>query len=396
MLQRPVGWRYESARHSLAAKGVRTGYFLPRIIPRKSLPQIELKQIEQRFGRDEAVEARRLVAEEGYTAKELADHYGLPYLRKLRLQPLPLEREGFELGKVEVKGHIGPRAGVEADVSEEEAVSALLRTEGRLALDKELRRVRNRMYYLIRARDGANEDLAKAEGVRNISSIDYLKGRIGGMDRELEEVKEKVETMEADWKKGALEKYVPPVVAGEVRERFWERTAGPKRAAAIEEAKAVPVEPVVLSEDVSWKKGAEPVLQTRITKFMARRITPGVRLLGRRDIEKGAPDKETLKKVAVGDKVMVYAKGSYAQPSPRPEPVWLTVTRYRGGTYTGRVESSTTFTQVPFGNKIVFKRANIAKAVVTPKPLKPVKPVRAFRPQVLGQARSACVRRFIY
>lgn len=271
---KPAGWRGESYRHYLSSKGVRTGktpsaYFMVRQVPRLSYPQIELRQVEKSFGKDAAAEARRLVKEEGFTAKEVVEHYSLPYLRKQRMGPFPPGREEIEGVPIEIHGTIGARRGAPQEVSAELAVEAVLRQEGRMEHRKLGAYLREQLEIAERRVQGIEYDLARSAGTAGISlpGNELMQRRLVAAREDVRRLEETRERVAAKASSGRYEEFVAPGRQMEIEDRIVRQ---PKREAAIADAIALPVQPVELSMATSWPR-QDRAKQLRVSKFFMKK-----------------------------------------------------------------------------------------------------------------------------
>ena len=139
MRMHPVGWRYESARHSLAAHGIHTkGYFLPL----RMMPHYQIAEIVREKGVQAGKEAEQWVKEHPEaSAKDLAEVFGVEYVRKPKGETI--ERAYEELGRVSEPLLLGPRGeGLAGErVSFEQVVQRKVDVLGEENKKKELNRL---------------------------------------------------------------------------------------------------------------------------------------------------------------------------------------------------------------------------------------------------------------
>lgn len=266
---RPVGWRYESHRHALAAQGVRTNraYLMSTW---KAVPQYQILEIKVRKGDAAAEEARRLAVEQHLSAKELAERFGVPYVRKMKSQPAP-ERvyQGYEVAvpKIERAGMAVP------EVTPEERMVAMLRGEGRAELTKQQETVDTQLALAKRREEGISFDIATADKAQQAFQVEYLKRRLEAAKLDSEALEKQKELLAGIGQSGDFERVLTEAQRVNVMDKVL---LAPKREAAVAEAL---VNPVVAELPVEWQVPVlkKPVIapsgevQTRVTKFMARK-----------------------------------------------------------------------------------------------------------------------------
>jgi len=264
---RPVGWRYESHRHALAARGVKTNraYLMSTW---KSLPQYQILEIKKWKGAAAAEEARRLAIERHLSAKELAEHFGVEYVRKMKNQPTS-ERayQGYEQVVPRLEGGVV----VVPEVSSEERMLAVMRGEGYAELTKQQETIDTQLELAKRREEGVAFDIVTADKAQQAFQVEYLKRRLEAAKLDREALERQQEILKEIGQSGEVEKVLTEAQKASVLDKVL---LAPKREAAILEAKE---NPVVAELPVEWrvpilKKPVVPPegeLQTRITKFMA-------------------------------------------------------------------------------------------------------------------------------
>ena len=290
---RPIGWKYDSARHSLAARGIQTRRY--NMATNVRLPQYQIAEIKARLGQEAANEAKRRAVEEHLTAKQLADEFNVPYVRKLKFEQTP--DRAYQPGQFAVSSlEEGPRGGgfvPDVQMSEAERLKLMMRVDGVVYLRNEMERLNDMLATAKRRLYVRNYELTKAiEKAKNDVEVRYLQSRLADAQTLLRDAESRVE--HANTFKGHEEDFLPSAVRDATIERV---VLAPKRTEAIEEAKMNPV--VVAALAPPTPKVPERALQLRLVKFMAmkKKFSLGERIVGAGMITQSKVFKNREKKV---------------------------------------------------------------------------------------------------
>lgn len=297
---KPVGWRYESARHGLAARGVSSRSGVVRgvqpghhrfaqlaleqerrayLATRVRLPQYQLKQIEAERGKEVAEDARRMAVSQGLTARQLAERYDVRYVRKMKNEPVP--ERAFVRNTAAVERLRGPErgsVGAAVDLPSSVIYENLVGREGRRVGRDRVAAIDDRLGSLSKRVAELNKDVSAA-GAQTLGQQEYLKKQLSIAEHERDVLIGERAAVRAAMESGEVSSLVSPGRLGELEDRSLES----RRVAAREDALAVPVVVLPVETVESWRRpgvlqGRGGVLgegggsQTRLSKYFVRRV----------------------------------------------------------------------------------------------------------------------------